>query len=221
MDLFRSAVESFCFSIQALLSKRSNLEDSFRLIGPEVLYCDVVGNTVDWSDAPPLCEKILCRPPEKIPNGKYSSSHKEFFEYGEVVTYTCNPSAGPDKYSLIGTNRRICSGDGDWTGTPPRCKVVKCPYPVVTNGLPRSIIPNKSYYNTTVLFDCLPGFVLQGSDIVRCDADSRWKPELPTCVPDSEPTVTTPTQASRDPSSVNHYCTYVVKNCMSDALYLL
>ncbi|XP_055981005.1 membrane cofactor protein isoform X4 [Sorex fumeus] len=173
----------------------------FRLIGSKVIYCEVFDNTMKWSDQPPLCEKVLCRPPEKIPNGKYSNSHKEVFEYGEVVTYTCNPSTGPDEYSLIGTNRRLCSADGNWTGTPPRCEVVKCPYPEVSNGMPRSIIPKKRNYNTTVLFGCLPGFVLRGSDTIRCDADSRWNPPVPTCVPGPKPTVTTPTQASRDPSS--------------------
>ncbi|XP_054980782.1 membrane cofactor protein [Sorex araneus] len=166
----------------------------FRLLGSKVLYCELVDNNMDWSGDPPLCEKILCTPPEKIPNGKYSNSHKEVFEYGEVVTYICNPSAGRDEYSLIGMNRRVCSDDGEWTGSPPRCEVVP-------NGMPRSIIPNKRNYNTTVSFDCLPGFFLQGSNIIRCDEDSSWKPAVPTCVPGSKPKVTTPTQASRDPSS--------------------
>ncbi|XP_026938670.1 membrane cofactor protein-like isoform X1 [Sagmatias obliquidens] len=92
------------------------------LIGPSILYCDISGSTVDWSDTPPMCEKILCKPPEKILNGKYTNSHKDIFEYSEVVTYSCDASNGTDQYSLVGESKLVCIGNDKWSSDPPQCK---------------------------------------------------------------------------------------------------
>lgn len=173
--------------------------EGFRLIGQEVIYCQLVDDTLDWSENPPLCEKVYCQPPEEIPNGKYN--RKSIFEYNDVITYRCIPSNGSEDFSLIGPNKRVCSSNGEWSGTAPQCKVVVCPIPTVTHGIPKSLIPRKRYYNTKVIFECLPGFHLQGSYIVTCDADNNWKPALPTCVSSSGSDITTPTPPRRDHGS--------------------
>uniref|UniRef100_A0A8C2S5S2 Membrane cofactor protein n=1 Tax=Capra hircus TaxID=9925 RepID=A0A8C2S5S2_CAPHI len=155
---------------------------SYYLIGTSISHCDISGNDVGWTDYPPTCEKILCKPPEEIPNGKYTNSHKDVFEYSEVVTYSCDPSSGPDEYSLIGESRLTCVGNDEWSSQPPQCKVVKCEYPAVENGMIVSGFGPKHYYKATVVFKCNDGFNLHGDSIVVCGENSTWEPELPKCI---------------------------------------
>ncbi|XP_066117566.1 membrane cofactor protein-like isoform X2 [Saccopteryx bilineata] len=171
---FGSEVKYFC-------------NEGFYLIGSEVLYCELSGDTLQWSGDPPICEKILCQPPKEIPDGTYTNNGKDTYEYNEVVTYSCNPSNGPDEFSLIGESTLICSGPDKWSSDPPECKVVKCPYPVVKNGRPTSGIGSKFYYKARVTFECLQGFLLEGSRTVVCGANSTWEPGLPNCTKELTP----------------------------------
>lgn len=147
---------------------------------------------MSWDDVPPTCEVILCKPPAEIPNGKYTNSHKDTFQYNEVVTYSCNPSGGPDEYSLVGESQLICSGHDSWSSEPPECKVVKCPYPALKNGNIISGFGRKYYYKAKVLFECLQGFSLKGSNTIVCGADSTWEPEMPECIKGVKPTAAAP-----------------------------
>ncbi|XP_046536908.1 complement receptor type 1-like [Equus quagga] len=156
--------------------------EGFNLIGTKILYCEIVGETVNWSDNPPLCQVMYCRPPPKIQNGKHSRSDQEEFRYGEVVIYSCDPSNGPDEYSLVGESRLVCSGNDVWSSKPPECKVVKCEPPVLKNGRVVSGFGKKFYYKATVVFDCLPGFYLSGNNTIVCGANSAWEPAIPTCI---------------------------------------
>ncbi|KAM8812081.1 membrane cofactor protein-like [Rhynchonycteris naso] len=156
--------------------------DGFYLLGTKILYCELSENSVQWSDFPPRCEKILCKPPRQIQNGRYSNSYKETYEYNEVAIYSCNLSNGPDEYSLVGESTLICSGPDKWSSDPPECKVVKCPYPVLKNGRTVSAIGTKFSYKTKVTFECLEGYFLEGSSTVVCSADSTWEPEIPKCI---------------------------------------
>ncbi|XP_066117574.1 membrane cofactor protein-like isoform X1 [Saccopteryx bilineata] len=143
--------------------------------------------------------EILCQPPKKIPHGTYTNSQKDTYEYNEVVTYSCNPSNGPDEYSLVGKRTLICSGQDQWSSDPPECNVVKCPYPVVKNGTIVSIIGTKYSYRTRVTFQCLKGFLFEGSNSAVCGANSNWVPGLPKCTQGVQPTVPKTTPVSSKP----------------------
>uniref|UniRef100_A0A8C6D876 Membrane cofactor protein n=1 Tax=Moschus moschiferus TaxID=68415 RepID=A0A8C6D876_MOSMO len=152
----------------------------FYLIGAKILYCEISGDNVDWSDNLPVCEVILCAAPGNITNGRFTH-YKEVYQYGEVVMYRCNPSNGPDEYSLIGGTTLICVDHNRWSSDPPECKVVKCDYPIVQYGSIVSGFRGKYYYNVQVVFRCHDGFYLQGSNIIVCGANGTWEPELPKC----------------------------------------
>ncbi|XP_053771768.1 membrane cofactor protein isoform X2 [Desmodus rotundus] len=156
--------------------------EGYYLLGTKILYCELSGTTVEWSDSPPQCEKILCQPPRQISNGKYTNSYKGTFEYNEVVIYSCNPSNGPDEYSLVGESRLTCSGQNVWSSDPPECKVVKCQYPVLQNGRVVSGFAKKFSYQAMVTVQCLQGFYLEGSSTISCGANSTWEPKMPKCI---------------------------------------
>ncbi|XP_054567765.1 membrane cofactor protein isoform X3 [Eptesicus fuscus] len=165
--------------------------EGYYLLGPKILHCELTGNNVEWSDNPPACEKVLCKPPPKILNGEFSNSHKVVFEYNEITTYSCKPSGGPDEYSLVGESKLVCVGRDKWSSEPPECKVVKCDYPVLQNGRVVSGFGKKFLYKAEITFECLAGFHLEGSSTIVCGADNTWKPKIPKCIKGVKPTVST------------------------------
>ncbi|XP_027419933.1 membrane cofactor protein-like [Bos indicus x Bos taurus] len=152
----------------------------FYLIGAKVIYCEISGDNVNWSDNLPICEIILCATPGNITNGRFTQ-YKEVYRYSEVVIYRCDPSNGPDEYSLIGETTLICVDHNRWSSDPPECKVVKCDYPIVENGAIVSGFRGKYYYNMQVVFQCHDGFHLHGSSTIVCGANGTWEPKLPKC----------------------------------------
>ncbi|XP_055439789.1 uncharacterized protein LOC129654326 [Bubalus kerabau] len=168
--------ESVLFGSQAHFA----CNPGFYLIGAKIIYCEISGDNVNWSDNLPICEIILCAAPGNITNGRFTQ-YKEVYQYSEVVIYRCNPSNGPDEYSLIGETTLICVDHNRWSSDPPECKVVKCDYPIVEHGAIVSGFRGKYYYNMQVVFQCRDGFYLHGSSTIVCGAKGTWEPELPKC----------------------------------------
>uniref|UniRef100_A0A5F9CYL8 Membrane cofactor protein n=1 Tax=Oryctolagus cuniculus TaxID=9986 RepID=A0A5F9CYL8_RABIT len=154
----------------------------YHLIGERILYCQLSNSDVQWSGSPPKCEKITCASPPQIPNAEYSGVGTDSFEYNAVVIYTCIPGSGPDEFSLIGESELYCIGPGKWSSDPPKCKVVKCPIPTVTNGRLVSGSATKYGYNKTVQLECNPGLYLHGSNLSTCGENSTWQPPIPSCL---------------------------------------
>ncbi|XP_021573374.1 membrane cofactor protein isoform X2 [Carlito syrichta] len=190
-------------------------DEGFYLIGTPILYCKLEGINAVWSSKAPVCEKILCSPPPKIKNGKYTFSDIEVFEYLEAVTYSCDPAPGPDQFSLVGESQLYCSDNAVWSSDAPECKVVKCPFPVLNNGKQISGFAKKFFYNAMVMFQCDEGFYLNGSDTVVCDSNSTWQPPIPTCLkallppstklPTLSHSVSTPSSTKSPITSVSGY----------------
>ncbi|XP_060034299.1 membrane cofactor protein-like [Erinaceus europaeus] len=156
-------------------------DEGYHLIGPKIIFCKHTGNNVGWSDKYPHCQKMYCKPPASIKNGRFSESHRDAFGYSELVTYSCDPSQGPEEYSLVGESRLVCSADGQWSSEPPECKVITCEHPELENG--SSVLSaGKLNYQAVVKFECDLGFHLRGSDLAFCGANSTWEPGIPTCV---------------------------------------
>ncbi|NXW34133.1 CR1 protein, partial [Phaetusa simplex] len=152
----------------------------YRLVGEPSSQCILEDNEVHWNKIP-YCDIIPCSPPPGIENGQVMNGHRDFV-FGMAATYICNKG-----FSLIGEDTIHCMTnnnlDGMWSRPPPECKVVKCENPEVKNGKRLSGFGTEHTYKETVTFECNPGHVLNGSSVVTCEADSTWKPPLPTCDP--------------------------------------
>lgn len=70
----------------------------------------------------PFYKEISCLPPPKIKNGTHTFSDIDVFKYREAVIYSCDPTSGPDKFSLIGISVLFCSGHNTWSSKPPECR---------------------------------------------------------------------------------------------------
>ncbi|GAB0200054.1 complement receptor type 1 [Grus japonensis] len=152
----------------------------YRLVGKQSARCELKNNEVSW-DNTPYCAIIPCLPPPEIKNGQLISRDRDF-TFGMAVTYSCNKG-----FALIGDATIHCTMDGEfqgiWSSPAPECKVVRCKNPEVKNGRRLSGLGTEHTYENTVAFECNPGYLLNGSSVVTCEADNTWKPPLPTCDP--------------------------------------
>ncbi|NWH18091.1 C4BPA protein, partial [Grus americana] len=152
----------------------------YRLVGKQSARCELKNNEVSW-DNTPYCAIIPCLPPPEIKNGQLINRDRDF-TFGMAVTYSCNKG-----FALIGDATIHCTTDGEfqgiWSSPAPECKVVRCKNPEVKNGRRLSGLGTEHTYENTVAFECNPGYLLNGSSVVTCEADNTWKPPLPTCDP--------------------------------------
>ncbi|KAM5144517.1 membrane cofactor protein isoform 2-T2 [Callospermophilus lateralis] len=165
----------------------------YYIIGKAIINCVLKGENPHWDGKVPQCEKILCEPPPKIKDGKYSFSDIEVFEYMEAVTYSCNKKPAGEELTLVGEKELYCAGNGVWSSSPPQCKVVKCPFPAVENGNQLSGLGKKFSYRDTVVFECIQGYYMNGSTTSVCNSESVWEPPLPKCLKAPPPNTKPPT----------------------------
>ncbi|XP_057585720.1 C4b-binding protein alpha chain [Hippopotamus amphibius kiboko] len=154
--------------------------DGYILIGSATSFCEIQDKTVGWSDPLPTCEITKCEPPPAISNGKHSGRDEDFYTYGSTVTYSCDPD-----FSMLGTASISCGvknkTTGVWSPSPPSCKKITCPQPVVKNGNIISGFGSIYSYKHSIIFGCSKGYLLKGSTLIRCEADNSWHPPPPTC----------------------------------------
>ncbi|XP_053098637.1 membrane cofactor protein-like isoform X12 [Hemicordylus capensis] len=164
----------------------------FRLIGRNSARCTLAGGVVAWDYQGPLCQRIPCFPPPEIDNGSSDYDGSRDYDYGQVATYTCQPS-----FTLIGSKNLVCTTkdgkNGEWDKPAPECKVVSCRRPEIANGNVLSPFQASYPYDHSLTLNCNEGYTLTGSNIIKCGADSQWKPSVPTCLFGTTITTTTTT----------------------------
>uniref|UniRef100_A0A8C9NBQ1 Sushi, von Willebrand factor type A, EGF and pentraxin domain-containing protein 1 n=1 Tax=Serinus canaria TaxID=9135 RepID=A0A8C9NBQ1_SERCA len=139
--------------------------DGYSLQGAPMLTCQSDGT---WDSEAPLCEPVICEPPEDISHGFLNGSA---FTFGEFVHYICFPG-----YELHGNPLRQCLSNGSWSGSLPSCVPCVCPTPQIQNGIVLDFSCGIS-----VQFQCLEGFKLLGPPEVTCEAAGKWSSGFPRC----------------------------------------
>ena len=61
-------------------------------------------------------EKVLCKEPRQIKNGRQNTIN-ETYSAGQVVFYQCLPG-----FEIEGETSLTCTGNGTWSNDPPQCK---------------------------------------------------------------------------------------------------
>nr|BEG22995.1 homolog of EHV2 E3 membrane protein E3 [Macronycteris gammaherpesvirus 1] len=151
--------------------------EGYRLIGETAIYCDVTGTSVGWSNEPPTCEKVLCKPPT-VSELVAIQTLKDVYEFSEAVRFECKNKS----LSLIGSAISICSINSEWSPNPPKCKYVRCLHPYIQNGVfVERVYSHK--YNDSLTITCNRGYINFGRNHITCNEDSSWVPNpLPKCI---------------------------------------
>ncbi|KAK1329367.1 hypothetical protein QTO34_011551 [Cnephaeus nilssonii] len=151
-----------------------NCLEGYVLIGPTTSYCEIRDRTVGWSHDFPKCVIAHCKAPPSISNGKHNAGYEDAYPYGSSVTYSCNPS-----FSMVGDASISCTVEnktkGVWSPSPPTCKTI------CSTWKDRLGFGHTYTYKDSVTFECNKGFVLNGSESIRCGADNNWNPPPPIC----------------------------------------
>nr|KAF6413021.1 complement C3d receptor 2 [Molossus molossus] len=162
----------------------TSCQDGYRLTGHTYQECEDAGNGV-WFQGIPLCEAIHCQPPPVIDNGRHTGVMAKRFLYGMEISYECDQG-----YSLLGEKKIRCTsdskGNGSWSRPLPQCKksppVTHCPNPEIKHGYKLNQTRLSYFHNDIVQVACNPGFIMKGSDLIRCHFNNKWVPGVPTCI---------------------------------------
>ncbi|XP_065178002.1 sushi, von Willebrand factor type A, EGF and pentraxin domain-containing protein 1-like isoform X3 [Sycon ciliatum] len=165
----RQRFDSFAIGGRAAYS----CEDGFSAVGARLITCLATG---EWSGPPPFCRPVMCPEVPHPDNGRVRVSHRG---YNGLAHYSCN--AG---YTLSGRSPRACLSSEAWSGQiPPECIPISCSQPpAVSNGQLTEDSDTSYTFNSTVRYQCSPGYQLSGTNELRCLASQEWSSSAPQCV---------------------------------------
>ncbi|XP_059136206.1 complement receptor type 2-like [Peromyscus eremicus] len=159
-------------------------EHGYQLTGHTYEKCQNAENGT-WFQKIAVCKVILCQPLPTVKNGKHTGMTAKHFLYGNEVFYECDPG-----FDLQGEKSLQCRNDpkghGSWSGPPPKCSKSSppnhCPDPEVKHGYKLNKTHSAYSHNDTVHVACNPGFIMNGSHLIRCHTNNTWVPGVPTCI---------------------------------------
>nr|XP_060630360.1 P-selectin-like [Anolis sagrei ordinatus] len=148
----------------------------FQLVGLGVLDCLARGN---WTEQVPHCKASMCPMLHAPVNGQLNCSHPHgYFAYNSSCAFSCDVG-----FVRVGSEMLNCMTQGEWTGSEPVCEVQKCPKPRdIKNMRMNCSHPLGSFgYRSACHFRCAEGYILNGTNTVKCQSDARWSAEMPFC----------------------------------------
>ncbi|KAM8966399.1 CUB and sushi domain-containing protein 3 [Pelodytes ibericus] len=142
------------------------------LLGHSTRTCQLNGQ---WSGSLPHCSGDAvgsCGDPG-IPS--HGSREGTEFRTRSTMRYSCETG-----YIIHGSEERTCLSNATWTGRQPECKAVQCGNPGTTaNG--RVFRVDGTTFPSSVIYSCLDGYILSGSNMRQCTANGTWSGSLPNC----------------------------------------
>jgi hypothetical protein len=160
-----------CFSNHT--SCRVACDAGFTLEGPDSITCQMDSRT--WSAEPTSYRCVASRceqPPPVIQHGRVAC---ESNSVGQTCETICDPG-----YSLTGSGKVKCSSEGKWNTHNTHCELRACD---------RALLSAVQLYGGDIAVDvrcqevksrqicspfCPQGYVLDGPEVVSCDAFGRW-----------------------------------------------
>ncbi|MBN3306145.1 SVEP1 protein, partial [Amia calva] len=143
---------------------------AYALKGSPVRVCQA--NRQWFSDSPPSCVLRTCEAPPTITNGHYRGST---FEVGSKVEYVCD-----EGYDLKGDAIWTCLKFGNWSkNKAPACTPVQCPEPPLEEN--HLVLKSIEAESGTIELSCDDGYVLHGSQTLRCTPSQEWNDSFPVC----------------------------------------
>uniref|UniRef100_A0A4W2EK13 Complement C3d receptor 2 n=1 Tax=Bos indicus x Bos taurus TaxID=30522 RepID=A0A4W2EK13_BOBOX len=159
-------------------------QEGYRMMKYAFQKCQDDENRV-WFQRIPVCEIIHCQDPPVINNGRYRGVLPGGFPYGSEVSYECDQG-----FDLLGEKSIRCISDSkglvSWSGRAPQClkspPVTHCPNPEVMHGHKLNKTYSSYSHNDILHIACNPGFIMNGSHLIRCHTNNKWVPGVPTCI---------------------------------------
>eukprot|EP00117_Sycon_ciliatum_P036248 scpid11835/ scgid3889/ Sushi, von Willebrand factor type A, EGF and pentraxin domain-containing protein 1 len=141
----------------------------FSLNGGSSRVCGANGK---WTTPAPSCEPVACPQLASPANGYMNGEGLEFLA---EVEFGCD-----NGYVLLGSERRLCQANSEWSGTQAVCRLIDCGDPGQVDQATRS--GTVFTYNEEVSYSCGPGYMLSGGAVRRCQENGDWSGSPPSCV---------------------------------------
>ncbi|KAG9471232.1 hypothetical protein GDO78_015411, partial [Eleutherodactylus coqui] len=172
-------------------------KEGFTMVGASSVQCTTPGQ---WSEELPKCEAIQCERPEQPENGSMSCFYSEGVSlYNSICNFSCDKG-----FALVGSPSIQCATTGQWTENPPKCEVVQCQHlSALSQGYMNCSHPWGNFsFQSSCLYGCFHGFVLNGTDRSQCLSSGEWNSAEPHCTAMS-------CSALDDPSHGQMNCSHV------------
>ncbi|KAL9989269.1 hypothetical protein ACROYT_G003802 [Oculina patagonica] len=158
-------------------------DEGFILRGSPKIECQANGT---WSKTLSFCQAKDCGTLRVPLNGSLTGRETTF---PNEVTFSCD-----EGFILNGSSVRRCQSNGSWSGIQTSCEAVDCgPLSVPTNG---SSAGDATVFPNSVLFECDPGFTLNGSSKRSCQPNRTWSGLTTVCVAKDCGALAVPTNGS-------------------------
>ncbi|XP_053715495.1 sushi, von Willebrand factor type A, EGF and pentraxin domain-containing protein 1 isoform X1 [Synchiropus splendidus] len=133
-----------------------------------------------WSKHSIRCEPSPCLLPSNLSVPQLTVTGKKLTPVGGTVTLSC-----PTGFYGKGSAVFECQLGGSWSPNMSTfsCQLVICQKPAP---LLHGFTEGDSYtYGDSVMYSCLPGFIMQGVSVQTCRGDGTWSGSRPLCVAQS------------------------------------